>query len=345
MRILQIITQSNLGGAQSVLINLSNKLSEDHEVIVAAGEGDGKIWELLSSAVHKEKIQSLKREISPWNDLKTLISFRRIYAKYQPDIIHLHSSKAGALGRMIFPIDRVIYTMHGFDSIRIAYRQFLLLERILQWRCKAVVDVSKYDKTNLIKEGIKNHVTVVYNGIYKPASLGYDPFEKICRPFCHRILCIARLSPQKKVDLFLETAALLPQYDFIWIGNQYSVTFEIPENVHFMGNIPNAGSYTEYADLLMLPSNYEGLPIVIIEAMSMGKPVVASNVGGISEIVKNGENGFVLENDAKSFCEKIDFLLTHQDLYHSFSQNSYSIFNTELTVDQMVNSYMKLYME
>lgn len=78
----------------------------------------------------------------------------------------------------------------------------------------------------------------------------------------------------------------------------YSVQVEVdnhPDNVYFLGNIPDAGRYNSIADLFILPSNYEGLPMVILEAMSAGKSVVASNVGGISEIVVNGENGYVVE--------------------------------------------------
>jgi glycosyltransferase involved in cell wall biosynthesis len=78
----------------------------------------------------------------------------------------------------------------------------------------------------------------------------------------------------------------LPQYGFVWIGNQEEMN-DLPANCHFIGNIPNAGAYCRFADVFCLPSDYEGLPMVILEAMSFGKPVVASDVGGIKEIVLN----------------------------------------------------------
>lgn len=86
MRILQIITLSELGGAQTVVVNLSNKLSENHEVIVAAGGGDGKMWQMLRSNVKKEHCKHLKRELSPVNDMLTIFDFRILYWKYKPDI-------------------------------------------------------------------------------------------------------------------------------------------------------------------------------------------------------------------------------------------------------------------
>ena len=143
----------------------------------------------------------------------------------------------------------------------------------------------------------------------------------------------------------MEVARLLPEYNFVWIGNQREVTEfgELPNNCHFLGNIPNAGAFCSKADLLMLPSNYEGLPMVILEAMSFGKPVVASNVGGISEIVRNEVNGYALENNAQLFADKIQSILEDESLYSKFCQNSLEIFQKELTVEKMVQGYLDIY--
>ena len=113
------------------------------------------------------------------------------------------------------------------------------------------------------------------------------------------------MSKPKRFDIFLEMATLLPQYAFIWIGNQEKM-MNLPNNVFCLGNIANAGIYNTQVDLFVLPSDYEGLPIVIIEAMSCGKPIVSSNVGGIGEIVYNGENGYVVNNNSIDFAKKIE---------------------------------------
>lgn len=344
MTIFQIITLSELGGAQTVVVNLANSLSYKHKVIVIAGEGDGKMWKMLNNNVVKEHVKYLKRALDPIWDVMTLISLMKLYHKYKPDIIHLHSSKIGVLGRLAFPKSKIIYTVHGFDSVRIAYRKYLPIERFLQNRCKAIVGVSTYDVHYLKEEKIVHNVDSVYNGIMRPNSLKFDPFE-FCKQYKFRILCIARLSPQKNCDLFLKIASLLPQYAFIWIGNQVDVQKKITSNVFFMGNIPNAGAYNEYADLFILPSNYEGLPMVILEAMSFGKPIVASNVGGVSEIVVDGENGYTVENTAEAFIDKMLYILEHKNIYESFSKNSLKRFNNDLTVEKMVNGYMNLYIQ
>lgn len=344
MKILQIITLCELGGAQSVVVNLANKLSEEgHEVIVAAGEGDGKMFALLNPKVKQERLPHLQRALSPKNDFLTIFDMRKLYQKYKPDIIHLHSSKAGMLGRVAFPSKKVVYTVHGFDSIRLAHRKFLPIERFMQRACKAIVGVSKYDEKYLLEEKINNNVSYVYNGISKPEPPEGLSF-RIPEKYKKKVLCIARLSPQKKSDMFMLVAELLPEYAFVWIGNQHDVK-EHPENVFFLGNIPNAGVYNSIADLFMLPSNYEGLPMVILEAMSFGKPVVASDVGGISEIVQNDWNGYALRNDIALFAEKIKYVLENEEVYTKFSQNSLNRFNKDLTVDKMVDSYLKIYYE
>lgn len=344
MRILLIITLCNLGGAQTVVTQLANKLCKKNEIIVAAGEGDRKMWSMLDSSVQQVHCSHLKRALSPMNDLLTLCDFRKLYKKYQPDIIHLHSSKVGILGRIAFPREKTIYTLHGFDSIRLVYRKYLPLERIMQHFCTAIITVSHYDENNLREENITHNVRTILNGIAKPQSLGYDPFHHI-QGYEGKILCIARLAPPKNYDLFLKIAQLLPNYAFIWIGNQQEINRPMPSNVFFMGNLFNAGAYNEYTDLFLLPSDYEGLPISIIEAMSYGKPVVASNVGGIKEIVKDGENGFTLTNNAELFAERIEYILTNPSLNELFSKNSIFLYDKFLTADKMVNNYEKLYQQ
>lgn len=342
MIILQVITLCNLGGAQSVVVNLANSLCREHEVIVAAGEGDGKMWSLLASFIKQEKIASLHRALSPINEIKTLFALKSLYRKYKPDIIHLHSSKVGILGRIVFPKSRIVYTVHGFDSIRVVYRKYLPIERVLQTRCRSIVGVSEYDGRNLLKEGITHNVCVIYNGVPIPHKLEDDPFKQM-KEYTYKVLCIARLFPPKRVDLFLKVATLLPQYAFIWIGNQHAYTEEHPSNVFFMGSLPNAGAYNEYADVFMLPSDYEGLPMTIIEAMSLGKPVVASNVGGISEIVVNGENGYTVENTPEEFVEKLQYILEKPNVYNIFLRKALGFYQEILTMNKMVDSYMRIY--
>lgn len=343
MRILQVITLSELGGAQSVVLALANNLCKDHEIIVVAGDGDGKMFELLDKSITKITLPSLKRTISPLNEIKTIYKFKKIYHKYKPDIIHLHSSKAGLLGRLAFPKNKLVYTVHGFDSIRLAFRKFLPLEKILQFRCASIIAVSKYDEINLLAEGIQHNVKCIYNGIDSPKIYSNDPFKEMSS-FRYKILCIARISPQKNLSLFIEVAKLLPNYAFIWIGNQNLPDFIIPDNVFFLGNITSAASYIPYADLFFLPSNYEGLPIVILEALASGIPVVASNVGGIPEIL-NGSNGIAVKNNPEVMASAISSILTSKatDL-ENMKKQALASYQKQFTIGIMVQHYLNTYL-
>jgi glycosyltransferase involved in cell wall biosynthesis len=143
--------------------------------------------------------------------------------------------------------------------------------------------------------------------------------------------------------LFVAVARRLPKYAFVWIGNQKQPEFEYPENTYFMGNIPNAGAYTKFADLFFLPSNYEGLPIVIIEALSMGVPVVASAVGGISELL-DGKNGYAVANQEELMAEKIEELLHLNAMTkQNVSQHAEDTYAAYFTVEKMSQAYEHIY--
>ena len=339
-----VITRSELGGAQTVVVQLANALCREHDVVLVAGEGDGKMWELVDCRVKREHAPHLQRALSPKNDILAAIELRKLYRRHRPDVVHLHSSKAGTLGRIVFPTKRCVYTVHGFDSVRVAFRKFLPVERMLQHLTRAIVGVSNYDTRNMVTEGITRRVSTIYNGIKTPDTSNIAEVD-IFNRYNRVVLCIARTDPPKQPQLFIDIARQLPEYGFAWIGNQHEVTEfgELPANCHFLGNIVNTGSYCSKADLFMLPTNYEGLPMVIIEAMSFGKPVVASDVGGISEIVRNGINGYVVENRAECFATRIREVLEDREKYNDMSKASLDIYNAELTVDKMVSSYLNIY--
>jgi glycosyltransferase involved in cell wall biosynthesis len=155
-------------------------------------------------------------------------------------------------------------------------------------------------------------------------------------------MCIARISPQKRFESYIEIAKLLPKYAFVWIGADTEYD-DLPNNVFCLRGLPNAKRYIQLADIFVLPTNYEGVPIVVIDALSYGKPVVSSNVGGISEIVINNQNGFVVENENAIFAEKINYILGNDNVYQEFAKKSLEIFYSNLTIKKMVDDYSKIY--
>lgn len=351
MKILHIITNTELGGAQKVCIDLCRSAIEDgNEVAVASMDG-GYLWNQLPQEVAQYQLKNMVKPIKPGKDLKVYFELLKVKRNFKPDIIQLHSSKAGVLGRMVGlgMSKHVVYTVHGFDSIRLVHRIFLPLERILQHFCGGIVGVSNYDKKNLASEKIKKNVTTIYNGISETSIKRENnfPFDTQNKKI---VLTIARIAPPKNLQLFIDTAKELSDYLFVWIGGSPECNIEeiaqkymIPDNVILMGDVSNASKYINLCDLFVLFSDFEGLPMTIIEAMSQSKPIVASNVGGIYELVDDA-NGALIENKVDMAKSSILKILNDESLLKSMGEASYNKYKNNFTLDMMWNSYKELYL-
>lgn len=346
MKIFQVVTVSEYGGAQSVVSNLTEALSQDNKVFLLYG-GDGDAWKNLDKRITKLRISGHRKGIS-WKDLFLLIRLLFYRIKYKPDIVHLHSSKMGALGRIAFSPRKTVYTVHGFDSIRLAYRQFLFVEKLLRNRVAKIIGVSKYDVEGLKAEGIVKNVTLVYNGLTDYSEKKISQYNKsieeqifdIKKAYPKIIMCIARISKQKKFDLFVDIAKEMPEYAFVWIGNKDKID-DLPQNVFCLGESSSAHHFLSLADIFILPSNYEGLPVSILEALSYSLPVVASNVGGIPEIL-DGSNGFTVDNNVESFKEKIEYILKSEN-YKNMSEAARNSYLKNFTIDKMIDGYRNIF--
>ncbi|WP_165040552.1 glycosyltransferase [Dysgonomonas sp. ZJ709] len=346
MRIFQVITVSEYGGAQTIVANLIKSLSPKHEVFVLYG-GNGEAWSQLGSNFTRIKLCKHRKGVS-WKDFFLLLKLFYYRIKYRPDVVHLHSSKMGALGRMAFNPKKIVYTVHGFDSIRKGYRKFLIVEQKLKDRAFRIVGVSKYDVNCLREEGISENVVRIYNAVtdnYITHSNEQDSIthelELIKIKYPQIVMCISRISKQKKLDLFLDVAKRMPKYAFVWIGNKETIP-NLPENVFCLGEAHSASIYLRYADVFMLPSNYEGLPMSLLEALSFGVPIVASAVGGITEIL-DGKNGFSIVNKSYLFEEKIEYILSDNNVHNKMSEYAREYYLANFTIEKMVDAYTSIF--
>jgi glycosyltransferase involved in cell wall biosynthesis len=351
MKIAHIITLAELGGAQSVVLNLVNQsVQQGHDVMVVSS-ANGELWNALPPSVHQVRLPNLQRKISWTKDIAVIRDLRHINSVYKPDIVHLHSSKIGILGRLAFPSSKIVYTIHGFDSIRIGFPKFLPLERALQSRTRHTVAVSQYDLFNLADEGITRNIRCIYNGIkdyQETTQLHMDQHvrdlgEVILSKKGFRVMCIARISPQKKFDLFCEIAEKMKDEDiqFFWIGNKEEMS-DTPPNVHCLGQVEHAHQLLSYADLFILPTNYEGMPISIIEAFCYSVPVIASRVGGIAEML-DGQNGQAVENGVSTFSSAIQKYSRNPELLIASRAAARKSYEDHFTVDKMFAAYFDLY--
>ena len=347
MKILHIITQAAFGGAQSVVIELSNAFVNDGNEVFVMSKTDGPMWGLLDNKIVKIPCDYFRRNISPINELKSLFAIKKTIKQINPDIIHLHTSKVGALGRLAaFPkyTKKIIYTMHGFDQVRLANRKFLPIEKLLKNQCKKIVAISNYDKKNMEECGITN-VELIPNAT-KDTDIQLENTDivqqiKKCANNRKIVMSIARDFFPKRIDIFIEVAKKLPEFCFIWIGNKNSYE-NIPENMYCLGELANASSYLGLADIFILISDHEGMPMTILEAFAVGVPAIASNVGGIPEVIDN-TCGDVVENTAEDFIEKITELFNDNDKFQKMKKAARKKYEDNFTIGKMKNAYLKLY--
>lgn len=345
MRILHVITLSELGGAQSVVIELSNYMIRRGYEVAVLSKDVGVLWDLLDQRVQQYKAKCFHREINIPGDFNAVATVSKTINDFKPDILHLHSSKAGVWGRLAWGIkkNRIVYTVHGFDSIRKANRLFLPLEKYLSSRCNRIVAVSEYDERNLNSNEILN-TCVIPNGIFDPIAekISDDPFNKSRSKGNFVVLTIARNSPPKRLDLFLESARRMRDVDFYWIGNTEEVQSHEP-NVTFLGSIPSAGAMIRFADLFVLFSDYEGMPMSIIEAIASGIPIVASNVGGNPELLRD-EVGILVENRVDDIVKAIRNQLSVSEESKRVQKNlRREIYLRNYSVDVMAEKYLEVY--
>lgn len=346
MKIFQVITVSEYGGAQSIVANLIKSLDSEHKVFVLYG-GEGEAWSSLGDNFTRIRLNKHRKGISI-ADLWLLFKLFYYRFKYRPDVVHLHSSKMGALGRVAFNKKKTVYTVHGFDSVRKSYRKFLIVEKLLKSRVARIVGVSQYDLDGLKEEGITQNTTYIYNGVPDYYNLTpiyntqfVEKLDNIKTRYSKIVMCVARISEQKRFDLFLEIAQQIPQNAFVWIGNKEEIK-DLPSNVFCLGEVSSAQVYLKFADLFILPSNYEGLPMSLLEAMSFGKPIVASAVGGIPEVLNKG-NGFAVENEIDIFVDKINYIFSDNSIYEQMSRKSREIYLENHTIEKMVENYLAIY--
>lgn len=351
MRILHIITNTELGGAQRVCIDLANSaMKEGFKVAVASAQG-GYLWESLPEGILQYPIPTLVKPINPIKDIRAYTSIKKIIQKFEPAIIHLHSSKVGILGRLasIGSKAKIIYTIHGFDSIRLQHRKFLPLERIFQKLTDYIVPVSKYDYENLINEKITKNLITIPNGVVKPKEKKYLPNNERFKDK-KIILTIARISPPKRLDIFISVAGQFDpnKYLFIWVGGSTHKTldelhteYKIPENVIITGHLTDANFYLHICDIFVLFSDYEGLPMTILEAMAQSKPIIASNVGGISELVTK-ENGYLIQTE-KEAVNAIKKTIDNPELLESMGKASYTLWEKNFSLESMWKKYKTVY--
>ncbi|MDV3427634.1 MAG: glycosyltransferase [Bacillota bacterium] len=374
-KILYGITLSQTGGAQSVLYQLIKNLKEDNYEISLVTSPNGDLIDIINdlnkSRVNKINlitIKNLKREISPLNDFITLIRLIKIIKKGCYEIVHLHSSKMGVLGSIaakICRVPKIIFTVHGFGITKqdsyIKRKLIGFITRLSNSLCSKVVCVS--NKTRL--DGMENkwiqkdNSTVIYNGTsnYIPNKITLRDRLNIS-PYSFIIGTVMRLEEPKNPFFTIKLVSQLIKKGYavklVIIGDgplmepsiKLAKDLNIESSVYFLGKRDDARNLIEGFDIFTLFSKSEALPMSIIEAMFAAKPIIASNVGGIGELVTPFKNGFLISDESMEEAEKaIEFLLNSPAFIYRYGYQSYYLARDMFTSEKMTESYVKLYVD
>jgi len=346
IRLLRVIARLNIGGPALHAVLLTERLdtSRYSSTLVTGSEEatEGNFLELQAKRLDRlEMIPALGRNIRAGQDAVALAQLVRLMRRVRPDIVHTHTAKAGTLGRiaaLICRVPTVVHTyhghvLHGYFSPSTT-RFFVAIERWLARRTHRLLAVSERVRQELLAMGIGTPTR--FETV--PLGLDLDPFlrceslrgqlrrELAVGPHTPIVGIVARLVPIKAHELFLAAAAeihrTVPECRFAIVGDgerrreleELTGRLGLEGRVHFLGWRGDLDRVYVDLDVVALTSRNEGLPVSLIEAMAAARPVVATSVGGVPDLVEDGISGRLAPpGDARALASAIVGLLADPD--------------------------------
>jgi len=341
IRVLRIIARMNVGGPALQISGLARQLDPDRfEHVILCGEvepGEADWLQLRAPDVQVVHIPGLARSIGTARELRALRAIRREIARFRPDIVHTHAAKAGVLGRLATTIGRprhrplTVHTFHGHllqgyfgTAGTFAVK---MTERFLARRTTALVAVGSAVRDELLAAGVgrSRQYHVVAPGLELPpmptrsaarAQLNLDDHIPV-------VAFVARLTQIKRPDRLLATVralqSLVPDLVVLVVGDgplaepmQHNAQ-DLGPTVRFLGWRADVETVYAAADVALLTSDNEGMPVSLIEASWCATPCVSTAVGSVAEVVLHEHTGFVTNCDplalatatAKILCDPV----------------------------------------
>lgn len=353
-KILHIITRLDMGGSAQNTLHTCQELCDKYEMVLVHGLSHESGMtdlekQIVEDGVEKAKkkgvkviaLPSMVRSIRPIKDFKALFALTWLIFEEKPGIVHTHSSKGGILGRLaakLCGVPHIIHTPHGHVFYghfgRLASKIFLWIEKTFSKFTDRMVALTNGEKGDYIKMSVcpPEKLLTIHSGVdiqhfihsngntaEKRRSLGLGQKEAV-------IGFVGWLLPIKGPDYLLKAMDYiwpeLPEAVLVMVGKgeldvdlrAETLRKNVNGKVKFLGWREDINELMPVFDMLVLPSLNEGMGRVLIEAMAAGKPVVASRVGGIPDLVRHGETGYLVPPaDEKSLADAILMLLNDRD--------------------------------
>ncbi len=348
---LLFIVEAMGGGVFTYIVDLTNELVKSYDIYVAHAvrqQTPSDYMDYFDRKIHFIKIENFKRSVGLY-DIKAFFEIKKIAEEIKPDIIHLHSSKAGALGRWAltgiknFDGDQVpmFYTPHGYSFLmsdqstakRVFYK---FIETVSAKKLCMTISCSKGEHNETLK--LTRNAIYINNGINTKQLDGMiASVKKMDHVFT--VFTLGRICYQKNPRLFNQIAESMPDTKFLWIGDGELRDELTSENIEVTGWTDRkiAIQYAVNADVFLLTSLWEGLPISLLEAMYMKKLCVVSDVIGNNDVIKNGKNGYLCRN-VKDFLDGIQGDIS---LGQQAKENIEQMYNTVIMAQKYSAVYRK----
>jgi glycosyltransferase involved in cell wall biosynthesis len=357
MRVLHVIARLNVGGTARYITQLAHELPKHGiETFVATGFVQGaEVEDPSAQSIDLIRVPALGRSIRPIKDHLARKQLEKIIQEVKPDIIHTHTFKAGYMIRMKKQDIPVIHTFHGHlldDPEFSGFKSKIIvnLERKFAKKSVKLVTVGRRVADELLEQkiGFRNQFVNIPPGVVaidvtpKAQALKNLDLEDTGVPI---VGWIARVTAVKNPMRALEVADALPDTRFVIAGGGdllEQIKAKAPSNVSVIGWAEAADLFGA-SDIILSTSENEGMPVALIEAQLAGKPVVATDVGSVSEVILNHETGIVTNKNAGSIASAIESLILDKSTREEMGRLAIARAQALFSVDRMINAHIELY--
>jgi glycosyltransferase involved in cell wall biosynthesis len=381
IKVMRIINRFNIGGPTYNATFLTRYLSDDFETLLLGGlpekdESDS-LYILDQYNVTPHLIEEMKRKPSLVSDVKAFLKIRKMMREFRPDIVHTHASKAGVLGRLAaisLRIPIIVHTFHGhvfhsyFSSLKT--QLFKSIERFFAKKSTAIIAISPIQKEELV------HVhKIVSSSKCVVLPLGFDLIrfktkKEEARELTRTqynigddviaVAIVGRLAPIKNHRMFLDATKLLAENtnvkctffivgdgsEYNWLAEEVSELKDRFSHMNWVMTswIKDIATFNAGMDLICLTSTNEGTPVSLIEAQASGVAILATDVGGVRDCVKDGLTAILSpSNDTEKYASSLLELVENEKKREFLSQNSWNHVEESFHYTRLVNDMDQLY--
>lgn len=365
-KLLFVITQGVVGGAQKYVFDLAKHFNSNYDVLVAIGgkAGSGLFGRLESQSIRTHCLKFLGRDIKIGDDILAFFEMLKLFKEEKPNIVHLNSSKIGLIGALAGYFSgvrpKIIFTAHGWifkeDLPRLTRFAMIFLSRFAALFQDQIICVSKDDFNQALQNKVApaRKLYTIYNAVSGEKFLTREKARSEISRMISRELSkddfvitnFGRLYTNKGLGYLISAVKEIKQNIILVIFGdgperealkQQVTSNKLQDSIFLVGDKPVVSQYLKAFDAMVLSSVKEGFPYALLEAGVAGVPVIATNVGGIGEIIKDSETGVLVESkNVKALTDSILKIYNDKELGQKISANLKKIIAKDFSFENLI---------